>query len=414
VPRLVEIDNGIPVVCCDEMPFRSVTISVAVGMSSRDEDRASLGMSHVLEHTVMAAPLPAVDGTSFTEWVDGVGGQVNAATGKEFVTFWARVPEDQGSRAAALLASAVAEPSITDAVCAAELRVVQNELEAAAADPIDRAQTEFFGTLFQGHPLGNPVGGVVDALPQVSAAALDARQRATVRKAPIAVAIVGAAHAAGEVSDAIGGSALASAQRSRVDTCRAVPTPPGPAPYRPEPGDHAKYGYLTCGGIGASRGTEESAAVEVLAAAVGGTPGSMLYRSLRNDLGLTYELQSITASYEDTGVWRVVVGCSPTVRVAVVEAIQRCLSAVADGAVGADVVDAARRQAIGTAMIDNEDPVARSFLLAHEVASRGLPAPSEIDPVGDAVSRLKRVDSAALSAAAVRVLDSFVVVEALA
>jgi predicted Zn-dependent peptidase len=407
-------DNGIPVVLDATLAFYSATIGVAIGRGARDEDGAQRGISHLLEHAVMSAELPGRAGATLTEWADAHGGQANASTALEFVTYWLRVPHEHAAKAARLLADAVADPRLTAALCDAESRVVHAELTAADADPVDRCQTRFFEQLFAGHPLGRPVGGRPETLPRFGPDALAASHTAALTGWPVVVAVVGRAAEERSTFEALAGSRLAGMARCGTRIQR-VPPPALPTDLVvSEPDRTGDFCYLTFGGRGDPKGSDESAAMDVLASAVGGTPGSILYSRLRGE-GLGYQFQSVARSLSDTGVWRVVAGCANADRAAVIDIVENCLRIVADDQLDDTRFAAAREQAAGSVVIEHEDPVARAYLLTHDLPA-DIPTNSSrdtdlgFDPVADLVRRVRAVDRDALAAAAERVLSSRVLV----
>ena len=88
--NVTRLASGLTVVT-DAMPhLHSASLGVWVGAGSRDERSDEHGISHLLEHM-------AFKGTSrrtsrqISEEIEAVGGDLNAATGFETTTYYARV-----------------------------------------------------------------------------------------------------------------------------------------------------------------------------------------------------------------------------------------------------------------------------------------------------------------------------------
>lgn len=389
------MDNGVRVVLDGSLGVRSVTTCVMVGAGSRTDGGDAPGLAHLLEHLVMAAPVAG--GDSLSKWVDTVGGQSNASTSHEALYFWTRVPPEAAVECARRFDAALTTPALTDALCAAESQVVVQELLAAADDPVDVAHEAFYGALFAGGPLARPVGGHV-RFPEFTAAEVLRKHETNLKAAPIGISVVGPADLLGETLDALRAGELADVRR---EPRPFAPGGSGGAPTAVVAPD-AEYAYLVCGGEGAGREDPLWAAAEVLAAAVGGTPGSVLYERLRGELGVSYQLRSTHTAYDDTGVWSVVAGTSPAEAELVEKTIRKCLQEVADGALGDAGFAAARRQAVGAVLLDHEDPVALAHLNSTWSAHRELAEP----PVDRARRLLADVAHADVRAAASRVLRS--------
>ncbi|GAA1329849.1 M16 family metallopeptidase [Saccharothrix algeriensis] len=395
------LDNGVRVVLDGSLGVRSVTTCAVVGAGSRTDDLDAPGLAHLLEHLVMAAP--GAGGDSLSKWVDSAGGQSNASTSHESLFFWTRVPPEAAVECALRFDAALTAPAVTDALCAAESQVVVQELLAAADDPVDVAHEAFYGALFAGRPLARPVGGPVP-FPEFGAADVLRAHRANLRSAPLGISLVGPAALLGEVLAALRAGGLAAVRR---EPRPVVPRGSGGAPGAGvAPG--AEYAYLVAGGEGAGRADPRWAATEVLAAAVGGTPGSVLYERLRGELGVSYQLRSTHTAYDDVGVWSVVAGTPPAEVERVEKTIRDCLREVADGALGDAGFAAARRQAVGAVLLDHEDPVALAHLNSTWSAHHEPAEP----PVDRARRLLADVAHADVRAAASRVLGSYTCVVA--
>ncbi|WP_081915614.1 M16 family metallopeptidase [Saccharothrix sp. NRRL B-16314] len=392
------LDNGVRVALDGSLGVRSVTVCVSLGAGAAHDAPDQSGLSHLVEHLVLEAPC---DGdTPLAKWVDSVGGQSNASTSHEAVVFWARVPPEAAVECVRHLDRAVARPRITDELCDSERSVVLQELLAAAADPIDVARESFHGALFAGGPFARPVGGDVENFPELPAEDVLRAHSRTLAAHPVDISLVGPPDLLAESFDVLTGGELARLERTGAPALsdRAVAAPPLPA-ADPD----AEYAYLVAGGPGAGRSTSQWAAAEVLAAAIGGTPGSVLYERLRGELGMGYQLQSFHTAYRDVGSWSVVVGAPPEHVPLVERTVHDCLDAVASGRLAGGHLDAAKRQAVGSVLLDNEDPVA----LAH-LDCAWLPLVGSGEPPVDAVRRLiAGVDHEDVRAAAARVLKGY-------
>ncbi|WP_447007576.1 M16 family metallopeptidase [Saccharothrix isguenensis] len=392
------LGSGVHVALDGSLGVRSVTACVSLGAGAANDSADQSGLSHLVEHLLLEAPC---DGeTSLSKWADSVGGQSNASTSHEAVVFWARVPPEAAVECVRRLDRAIAQPRITDELCASERSVVLQELLAAAADPIDVARESFHSRLFAGGPFARPVGGCADDFPELSAEDVLRAHRRTLAAHPVGISLVGPQDLLAEAF-----AALTDGELARIERTDAPPLPDwAPTePPSPEVDPDADYAYVVAGGPGAGRSTVQWAAAEVLAAAIGGTPGSALYERLRGELGMGYQLQSFHTAYRDVGSWSVVVGAPPEDVALVERTVHDCLEAVASGRLAGEHLDAAKRQAVGSVLLDNEDPVA----LAH-LNCAWLPLAGSGEPPVDAVRRLiAGVDHGDVRAVAARVLEGY-------
>ncbi|HEV6955616.1 MAG TPA: insulinase family protein, partial [Promicromonospora sp.] len=88
--RRTVLPGGVRVLT-EHMPGqRSATVGAWIGVGSRDETDGHFGSTHFLEHLLFkgTARRTALD---IAEAFDAVGGEANAATGKEHTCYYARV-----------------------------------------------------------------------------------------------------------------------------------------------------------------------------------------------------------------------------------------------------------------------------------------------------------------------------------
>ena len=397
--------GGVQVVLDGELGLESFTACVVLPVSSRDERPDEVGMSHLLEHLVMSAPA-SFDGVPFAEWVSEVGGQANASTSKETIAYWARVPAEAAVECIARLASAVGAPALDDELVTAEQRVVVQELLSAAADPVDQSTERFYQALFPDHPLGQPVGGRVEFL-DFSLDQLLARHRRSLDSAAACVSLVGPTQLLTATLDVLDRGELGR-RRHVGGRISRTPVPEGTAGRQLSVPPDADYAYVTVGGRGAARMDPLWAGFEVLGTAIGGLPGSMLYHRLRTELGVSYQVFSMVTPFSDCGAWRVLAGSTPDEVGRLEKVVHECLEEAAEYRLPAGAVDAARSQALGALLIDNEDPVARAHLNAYYAAD-GIVGHS---PVAHARALLVGVGETKVAEAAARVLDTYTAVVA--
>ncbi|MDX3230405.1 M16 family metallopeptidase [Streptomyces sp. ME19-01-6] len=264
-----------PALSVGDSGLKTAGICLAVDHGPRHDPEGSGRLAHALEHLLMAYPLVGAD--SLCEHIERLGGRTNAETGLEHMLFHAQVLAEDLEEVLDLLLRAVTEPRHAPRIFASERSVVLQEL-AAAADPADVVQDAFLAVLFANHPLGRPVGGTTDEvealdLPAVSEGHL---KRFLPRRSVPAV----------------------------VAPCTPANLPHGAAtaPRRSggRRGDTVPLKDL-------SR-TPHRWADEFTWVSVGGSPSSLLHRTLRGERGLAYSFQAWDRGYAEAGAWRVLVG----------------------------------------------------------------------------------------------------------
>ena len=87
------LPNGIRVVVEEIPTVRSVSLGIWVGTGSRDETPRNNGVTHFIEHMIFKGT-DLLNAREIAELFDGIGGQVNAFTSKEYTCYYAKVLDE--------------------------------------------------------------------------------------------------------------------------------------------------------------------------------------------------------------------------------------------------------------------------------------------------------------------------------
>jgi len=110
------------------VPFvRSVSIAIYVTTGSRYEDDAEAGASHFMEHMLFKGASRWPTARAISEAIEGVGGFLNASTGRETTMFWVKIAQPHVRLAIDILADMLLHP-VMDPV---EIQKEQQVISAA-------------------------------------------------------------------------------------------------------------------------------------------------------------------------------------------------------------------------------------------------------------------------------------------
>ena len=111
--RLTTLDSGLRIVT-EAMPsVRSVSIGFWIGTGSRYESEEQAGLSHLLEHLLFKGTAK-YESLQIDQIFDGMGAELNAGTGKETTSVYARVIDEHLADAFDVMADMVFRPALTD------------------------------------------------------------------------------------------------------------------------------------------------------------------------------------------------------------------------------------------------------------------------------------------------------------
>jgi predicted Zn-dependent peptidase len=326
---------------------RSASVGAWVGVGSRDESDGHHGSTHFLEHLLFkgTARRTAMD---IAEAFDEVGGEANAATGKEHTCYYARVLDEDLPMAVDVIADMVTSARLDRDELETERGVILEELAMNDDDPSDVVHERFATVVLGDHPLGRPIGGTPDTIRAVPRDAVWEHYRQHYRPDTLVVTAAGNVDhdaLAEQVTRALadGGWDLAAgvAPAARRGASSALPVTAGASEVTVR--RTTEQGNVIVGGTGLTATDPRRFTLSVLNAVLGGGMSSRLFQEIREKRGLAYSTYSFASGHADTGVFGLYAGCAPAKIDEVTELMVAELERLADGG----ITDAELRRSVG-------------------------------------------------------------------
>ena len=161
------LDSGVRVVT-EAMPtVRSATLGFWIATGSVAESESEAGLSHLVEHMLFRGT-DRYGSLEIDQIFDTMGAELNAGTGKENTSVYARVIDEHLRQAFDVVGDMVWHPRIDDADLANEREIVLEEIAMYEDDPQDKVFDVLGGAVFADHPLGRAIighAGVVAGTP---------------------------------------------------------------------------------------------------------------------------------------------------------------------------------------------------------------------------------------------------------
>jgi predicted Zn-dependent peptidase len=385
--RITELDSGVRIVT-EAMPsVRSVSLGYWIGTGSRGESEAQAGLSHLIEHLLFKGS-PKYASLEIDQLFDAMGAELNAGTGKETTSVYARVIDEHLEDAFDVMSDVVWRPAFRDVD--SEREVILEEIAMYEDDPQDKVFDVLGEAVFGAHPLGRAIIGraeVVAETPVERIAAFHAE-----RYVPGNVVIA----AAGSVDhDAL--VALAAARAP--DASGAAPAPdPAPDAHAPrvrfERKDTEQY-HVCLGGPGLARDDERRFALRVLDTIFGGTSSSRLFQEVREQRGLAYAVYSFNGQYADSGQVGLYVGTRPDNLAPALEVVGEELERLRREPASAEELARAKENLKGRVVLSLESTGSRMNRLGSSLLG-GVPLLS-VDEVVERIDAVTHDDVAALA-----------------
>ncbi len=359
---------------------RSATLGFWIATGSVAETESEAGLSHLVEHMLFRGT-DRYGSLEIDQIFDTMGAELNAGTGKENTSVYARVIDDHLPQAFDVVGDMVWHPRIDDADLANEREIVLEEIAMYEDDPQDRVFDVLGEAVFGDHPIGRPVIGRPEVISAVTTEQMHAFHAAHYAPGDVVIAAAGSLD-----HDAV------------VELARGLDVPQRPAPPLPPPvpaelpphlrflkKDTEQY-HITLGAPALARHDERRFVLRVLDNILGGTSSSRLFQEVRELRGLAYNVYSFQSLHADSGLIGIYLGTRPDNVVPALMVVADELARLREDGVTPDELERSKENVKGRIVLSLESTASRMSRLGAAVLS-GLPLLS----VDEVVQRIEAV-----------------------
>lgn len=293
------LDNGLRIVTKKLESTNAVTVLIFVGAGSRYETKENNGIAHFLEHMFFKGGEKYKNTKEVSGTIDGIGGDFNAFTGKEYVGYYVKVARDNMDTAIDVLSDMMMKAAFDPAEIDKERGVILEELNMYQDTPMYQVGWNFEQLLYGDQPLGWDQIGTKELIRTVTQE--DFRKYQSDLYTPENVVVVVSGNV--EHDDIV---AQISEKFPFAEGTRAYdPLPIDPLPKGEKV--HAvnkktEQAHIVCGFEGYDNSHDDKFAKKLLAVILGGNMSSRMFLNVREAKGLSYYIQTSTDFYKDTGV----------------------------------------------------------------------------------------------------------------
>jgi predicted Zn-dependent peptidase len=346
---LTTLPSGARVISEPLETVRSVAIGLWIGTGSRDEDEARAGVTHFLEHLLFKGS-EKYSALEIAEIFDGFGGELNAATARDYTVVYARVLDEHVEEALDVMTDIVFAPALVD--LDSEREVVLEEIAMIEDTPQELIHDLFTQAVFGKHPLGRPVLGRADVIANVSRRSISAYHRSRYTPGNVVVAAAGSLDHERLVTlvDGMGEKLRPTSRRPAARASWQTPPPPRLSFQRK---DTEQY-HLCLGAPGLSRSDPRRFAASILDGILGGSASSRLFQEIREKRGLAYTVYTFSSQYADTGQIGVYVGTREENLAPCLTIVAEQIDAVVNGDIGVEELARAKENLKGRIMLSME------------------------------------------------------------
>ncbi|MBN1447208.1 MAG: insulinase family protein [Bacteroidetes bacterium] len=393
--RETVLPSGLRVVTETVPSVHSLAVGIWIDAGSRDETDAQSGIAHFIEHTVFK-------GTErrrthhIAQFLEAVGGYINAFTTKDATCYYARVLQPHLPRAVHLLADLVQNPVFPVKEIEKEKQVIIDELRGAEDDPEDLAHEYFEALLFGTHPLGRPILGREDVITELTREGLLSFVRQQYTAGNITVAAAGAVDH--EQLVALCRDELSLLPAGKQGKRRKPRRGGARSDLRQRP---VQQTHLVVGSMAGGYHHRSRHALSVLNALLGDGMSSRLFQRIRERHGYGYNIYSFLSMYHDVSTFGVYAGLEPAHLERARALILRELDTLAETRVSTRELNRAKEQVIGGMLMGMESMTNRMTRIARDTMVFGRDI-----PVACLVEDIQAVDAEALRVLAADVFDA--------
>ena len=385
---LTTLDSGARVITEPLEGVRSAAIGLWIGTGSRDEDDARAGVTHFLEHLLFKGT-QTYSAQEIAEIFDAFGGELNAATARDYTVVYARVLDEHVEEAVDVMTDMVFAPTLAD--MDAEREVVLEEIAMIEDSPQELIHDLVTEAVFGEHPLGRPVLGSAEVIEKVTRRSVASYHRGRYRAANVVVAAAGS----------IAHNRLVGLIERMSGKLREPPTrkPAARAPFMAPPGPSLRFQrkdteqYHVClAAPGISRSDKRRFAASILDSVLGGSASSRLFQEIREKRGLAYSVYTFSSQYADTGQFGIYVGTREENLAPCLEIVGEQIDALSAGDVKEEEVDRAKENLKGRIMLAMELTSNRMSRLG-----KSLITDSELLSLDRIIAEIEAVDVSAMA-----------------
>ncbi len=355
------LPNGLTVITEEMKHIRSVSIGIWIKSGSRDEDKQWNGISHFVEHMVFKGTEHR-SAQDIARQVDSIGGNIDAFTAKECVSFSIKVLDEHLPIALDVLSDLVLNPVFYTQDIVRERGVILEEIKMDEDSPDYLVHEIFTQNFWKDHPLGRPILGTRDTVKRFEREPVADFYRR--RFVPGNVIIT----AAGSLShERFVELVTRHFDRMKPKSNGFHSAPPKIVPKIILRNKKSLEQVQICLGVPSYPITHEKRhSSYILNTLLGGGMSSRLFQNIRERQGLAYAIYSDLNPYRDTGCLSVYAGTSRASATKVVESVVSEFRNLKSEVVPADELRRSKDQLKGSLMLSLESSTARMSNLARQ------------------------------------------------
>lgn len=394
--ELFTLPNGIRIVHKRVAHTKVVHCGFVLDIGSRDENELNQGIAHFWEHM-------AFKGTKrrrafhILNKLDAVGGELNAYTTKEKITFYASVLDDFFEKAFDLLTDITFNSVFPQRQIERERQVILEEMAMYKDSPEDAIQDEFDNIVFANHPLGMNILGNNETITTFNKANFDNFITENIDTERIVFSCVGNISMKRVVKLAekfLGDFEKKSSQRRRITFSTYIPE-------TKKLTRNVTQSLCAMGKPGYAFADKNRIPFFMLVNTLGGPAmNSRLNLALREKHGFVYSIDANYSAYSDTGLFSIYFGTEPRQLMKSITLVKKELRRLREVPLGTRQLHVAKEQLMGQMAMSEENNANLMLMMGKSLINS-----NKIESIEEVFGQIKKITSGQLQDMANEMFD---------
>lgn len=362
--QLTTLSNGLKIVLTPIEGTKSVTVLCLVGAGSRYETKNINGISHFLEHMFFKGAQRYKNAAEVASAIDGVGGDFNAFTAKEYAGYYVKLASHQKEIAFDVIGDMMTGATFLEEEIQKERGVIMEEYNMYQDTPMYQVGWDFEKLMFGDQPMGWDQIGTKESINTLTRQQFIDYKEALYTPDNIIISVSGHFEEK-EVIDLIhkyfplpeGKRAFDYVAYQEIETEKKIIL------------QHKKteQGHIIIGFPGLPTRHEDEYAAKILSVILGGNMSSRMFMNVREAKGLCYYIRTSTDSYSDVGALSTSAGVDVTRVDLAIEAIMEEYKNIQEGEVDEKELKKAKEFMKGKIVLRLEDSEEYAHMMGKQV-----------------------------------------------
>ncbi len=299
------LKNGLTIIEVPSNDAESVVVDLFVRTGSRSETAKENGISHFLEHFLFKGTKKYPSAMAITELIDGIGGEMNANTGKEHTQYFIKAHSSKLPLIFEVLTDMLQNPLLDKDEMEREKGVIVEEINMYQDMPRANVGNILEEEMWKGDPLGRSIAGTPEIVRKFNQKMFQSYMERHYQTSNMLIGISGKYDRA--VLNKLISKYWSKLPSKRYEKAPKVKDNQKQYRVRLDYKD-TQQAALNFGFKGYSTEDKRNITAAVLSAVLGGGMSSRLFTEVRERRGLAYYVRAGNTQYQDTGVFDVSAG----------------------------------------------------------------------------------------------------------